>query len=115
MLKVHGAELKTGLREVFGHVDQHNLPYPEVGITDIPQTRLGPEVIDREEKDDVIGHFHSMAEEIADLAPGRIGHNPVHRLVPIEEVAAAFYFRPMDGSSAEHGATSFERRLDANF
>ena len=67
-----------------------------IRIVDVAQPRLGPEVVDREEKYHVIRHLHGMTKKIADLAPGRIRYDPIDGLIPIKEVAAAFDLAPDD-------------------
>ena len=41
---------------------------------------------------DVIGHFHPMSQEVAELAPRWICDDPVHRLSPIHEVCSIVDF-----------------------
>ena len=81
---MNSPELKSTLRKGLGHIDQHYLSDPIIGIVDVAQTGLGPEVIDREQKHDVIGKLHRMAQKVADLAPRRIGNDPINRLILVE-------------------------------
>ena len=101
ILEVNSPELKSTLRKGLGHIDQHYLSDPIIGIVDVAQAGFGPEVVDREQKHHVIGKLHGMAQKVADLAPRRIGNDPINRLIPIKEVATTFYFRPLDGSSGK--------------
>jgi len=94
--ELHGAELKAGLREGGGHIDEDDLAQAESGIADVAQSRLGPEVIDREQEHDVVGQSHGVPEKIPDLAPRRIGDDTVDRLRPRDEIAAAFELAPED-------------------
>lgn len=88
-MQVHGAELEAGGREGLGSIDEHDFFQAEAGGFDIPQPSARPEVIDRKEKHDMIREAERVLEEAADLAPGRIGNDPVDRLLPVEEVGSA--------------------------
>lgn len=93
---VNRAELEAGLREGGGHIHQDDLAQAEAGLPHIAQPGLGPKVIDREQKHDVISQSHGVPEKIADLTPRRVGHYPVDGLRPGEEIATSFDLAPAD-------------------
>ena len=64
-------------------------------LRQIPQSRLGGEVHQRREPDDIRGERHRMPGEVADLRPGRVGDDPVDRSVPVEKVAPHAQLAPM--------------------
>ncbi len=85
--EVDGAELKARLRKAGGHLHEHDLADAKAGLADVAQTGLGPEVVDRDQKDHVVGHAHGVGEKGADLAPRRIGDDPIDLLLPGEKIA----------------------------
>jgi hypothetical protein len=98
-VQVHGTELEAGGREVFRGIDEHELFQTEASGFDIPQAGPRPEVIDRKKKHDVVGEAEGVLEEAANLAPGRVGDDPVDWLLAGEEIAVSFHFTPRNGSS----------------
>jgi hypothetical protein len=98
-MQVHSAELEAGGRKGLGRIDEHDFFQAEASSFDIPHADAGPEVIDGKEKHDVVGEAEGVLEEAADLAPRRIGDDPVDALLPGEEVAVSFDLTPKDGSS----------------
>jgi hypothetical protein len=52
-------------------------------------------VIDRYQKYDMIGHLHAVLKKSADLAPRRIGDDPIYMFVPLKKITTFFDFAPV--------------------
>ena len=59
-----------------------------------PDRVAAPVVIDRKEEHDVVGEAEGVLQKAADLAPGRVGDDPVDALTPREKVAVPFDLCP---------------------
>ena len=48
---------------------------------------LGPVVVKRREKDDVLRNAHTVDKEVAEHRPRRIRYDPINRCLPVHEIA----------------------------
>ena len=76
-LVVDGAELKPALWKRVGRGYEVDFPQAEAGVAHVAQAGLGPCVVNRHQEDNVVGNLEPMCEETANLAPWRIGDNPI--------------------------------------
>ena len=106
-------ELEPTLRKCCRRGDEDDFAEREVLAEDFTQSSFRPRVIDRHEKGDVASKAQAVDKKWTNLTPGWIGDDPVDRLVPREEVAAAFNFAPMHARKvAEERAVTGARLED---
>ncbi len=87
-------ELEPALRPVARGIEKHQFGDAVSVLSQIPQPRLGGDVHDGHQPDDMLAERHRMAGETADLRPRRIRHDPVDRIAPREEIPTQRQFAP---------------------
>lgn len=60
----------------------------------------------------MVGHRHGVLQETPDLAPRRIGDDPIDGLIPIEEIAIFFDFAPMRVGKVSEEVSITSARLE---
>jgi len=83
------------LGELGGHFHKANFLDGEAGAVDVADTGFCPNVVDCHQEDDVLSQAHTVLEKRPDLTPWRVGHDPIHRLLPVKEVPSFVDFTPV--------------------
>lgn len=96
-------ELEAGLREFWRRIEKQDFDDAKTRLMNVPQAGLGESMIGRHKENDVVGERHGVAEELSNLGPRRVGHDPVKTIffwfkLNFEKVSAVFDFALEDNA-----------------